>query len=217
MFSKLLLVLVVLLFFVAIVPLWGLDTVKVDEPLFTPQEKKLLDSLRQEMLNLKYGGAAKKTPKGYMIGPGVGKTLHQPGYMQKANPQIESLGKQIQDIIASALEKQDKLPSIYDNDGKELLGKRGQEDDPNYVTAEVEFSGEFATVDLNKFKGRSQKDVTPFSEDDIKILGITPILDDTTKTPASYGWWINQTLDRLTIKSSNANDSSKVRVWMMVQ
>jgi len=48
-------------------------------------------------------------------------------------------------------------------------------------------------------------------------LGVMPFLDDTTKTPASYGWWINQTLNRLTIKSSNANDSSKVCVWMMVQ
>jgi len=118
------------------------------------------------------------------------------------------------------IETQWQQPSgqeIYDAVGQRYKMKQGQHQAPLLVSDTVRFSGEFQSLDLNERRAELRRRVTPSKTAKIRVLGITPNAPDTSKTPATYSWWIDNELKRITIKSSNSNDSDLVTVFMLVQ
>jgi len=92
---------------------------------------------------------------------------------------------------------------MFDATGQKYTEKAGQHRGPIFVIDTVQFSGEFADLDLNERRGEVRRGVTPSKAVTIRVLGITSIADDTTKTPATYSCRILNDLKTLRIKSSN--------------
>ena len=94
---------------------------------------------------------------------------------------------------------------------------RGTQNAPTIVIDTVRCSNGFGSLALNTQRGRERQSVAPSSENDIHVLGIIPIISDSTQAVPSYGAWINRELNQLNIQSSDANDTRLVQVSFMVQ
>lgn len=125
--------------------------------------------------------------------------------------------KELRDLMRE-ISGQPKMPlPVYDGSGVPYEGKRGQESNPKIVTDTVRLSDGFGSLGLNAQRGRGRLPVVPSSSNDIHVLGIVPIVTDSTQAVPTYGAWINRELDQLNIQSSDASDTRLVQVSFMVQ
>ena len=99
----------------------------------------------------------------------------------------------------------------FDSDGKPFSRVQNRFKEPKVVVDTVRFSGQYVSFPLRTSFTTGNHDVSGTSGTSVFAI-VTPVLDDSTKSLYYYGYSVTSDGSRLTIKSSNANDSSKVVV-----
>jgi len=122
------------------------------------------------------------------------------GAIKERRERMQQKREIISDLLNALVGNPEVVFPIYTDSGMPITGKAGQKQMPKLVTAEATFSGQFATIDLNDSRAEKKISVRPTSATSITCLGVGSQLNDTTKTPASYGWnsfatfgWIKNT------------------------
>lgn len=87
---------------------------------------------------------------------------------------------------------------------------------PKIIADTVRMSGGYGSLTISNSFSRASHDVSPTSAKTM-MVAMTPEMVDTTDTPPTYGWQLNLRKDRLIIRSSNANDSLRVGVIIIVK
>ena len=99
----------------------------------------------------------------------------------------------------------------FDSDGKPFSRVQNRYKEPKVVVDTVRFAGQYASLSLRTSFTTGNHAVSATSAASVFAM-ITPALDDSTKSLYYYGYSVTSDGARLIIKSSNANDSSKVVV-----
>jgi len=99
----------------------------------------------------------------------------------------------------------------FDSDGKPFAKAYNRTRTPKVMVDTIRFAGQFVSMDLRS--SFSDRNHAVSGTSNLTVLAtITPILDDSTQALYYYGYCVVDKGTRLVIKSSNANDSSKVVV-----
>jgi hypothetical protein len=88
--------------------------------------------------------------------------------------------------------------------------------EPFEVVDTLKLSSGFGKVVINKHFTSNKNSVMPTNEKDI-FPSICQILRDTTQTVNYYGLYISSNLETLTVKSSSATDTSRVRIRLLMR
>lgn len=108
-----------------------------------------------------------------------------------------------------------KALSIFNGDGHKIAKVFGQTRQPKIIVDTVRFAGQYVSLWLNRSFSLGRHSVNASSVDNIFVT-VTQLLTDSTKTVNYYAAMPTDGGRRVLIKSSNANDSSKVAVIMIV-
>ena len=105
---------------------------------------------------------------------------------------------------------------VFNADGNPFSKTSQKTREPKVVVDTVRFAGQYYSLDLRAAFSRKSHTVSATDNNSV-FATITPMLDDSSKALYYYGYTVRDKGTRLVIKSSNANDSSKVVVHIYVK